>query len=457
MRLLPIAFALAVAGCSAAPVARMDDPAPRAVVASKSTAPAVLPMQPGPQPQPAMSNGNIATDFLDLHFRLETGRDLAVFTRFETPVTVAVTGNPPATLGPDLARLLSRLRAEAGIDIRQIGAGEGQPNIVIEAVSRDRIRAVFPGAACFVVPNVTSLDDFRRKRGSAQVSWTGLTTRERMGIFVPNDASPQELRDCLHEELAQALGPVNDLYRLSNSVFNDDNIHTVLTPFDMLILRAAYAPGLESGMTRDAVAARLPGILSALNPAGDAIADSPKVQTPRVWIEAVQDTLSHGTPAPQRQMAISRALTVASDLRLNDHRRGFSHYVAGRLIQGTDPVAAQTHFDAARRFFAATPGTDLHQAYLAAQVAAFAITRADGSTALAEIGPALSTARAAENAALVATLMLMKAEALELTGQRDAARAVRVDSMGWARYGFGPDWAVRTRMQEIAALNPAGS
>ena len=28
-------------------------------------------------------------------------------------------------------------------------------------------------------------------------------------VFVPADASPQELRDCLHEELAQALGPLN--------------------------------------------------------------------------------------------------------------------------------------------------------------------------------------------------------------------------------------------------------
>ncbi len=45
------------------------------------------------------------------------------------------------------------------------------------------------------------------------------------------------MRDCLHEELAQALGPLNDLYRLSNSVFNDDNFHSVLTGFDMEMLR----------------------------------------------------------------------------------------------------------------------------------------------------------------------------------------------------------------------------
>ena len=50
--------------------------------------------------------------------------------------------------------------------------------------------------------------------------------------------------------------------------------------------------------------------------------------------------------------------------------------------------------------------------------------------------------------------MLLKAEALDLTGRHDEASAVRLDSVGWARYGFGSDWAVRTKMQEIAALSP---
>jgi hypothetical protein len=39
-------------------------------------------------------------------------------------------------------------------------------------------------------------------------------------------------------------------------------------------------------------------------------------------------------------------------------------------------------------------------------------------------------------------------------GKTDAARDLRLDSVGWARYGFGSDWAVRAKMQEIASLNP---
>ena len=91
-----------------------------------------------------------------------------------------------------------------------------------------------------------------------------------VSLFIPSDASPQEIRDCLHGE--RGAGPLNDLYRLPNSVFNDDNIHTILTDFDMMVLRATYAPELRSGMTRAEVAARLPAILRRINPAGEGVA-----------------------------------------------------------------------------------------------------------------------------------------------------------------------------------------
>ena len=61
--------------------------------------------------------------------------------------------------------------------------------------------------------------------------------------------------------LSSATGPLNDLYHLPDSVFNDDNFHTVLTSFDMLILRAYYAPELQSGMNEAEAARRLPAAL----------------------------------------------------------------------------------------------------------------------------------------------------------------------------------------------------
>ena len=67
----------------------------------------------------------------------------------------------------DLTRLLNRLRREAGIDIRQID--EGQANITIEAVSQKHILPhSADNAACFVVPNSSSLEEYRRDRRKDQ-------------------------------------------------------------------------------------------------------------------------------------------------------------------------------------------------------------------------------------------------------------------------------------------------
>ena len=53
-----------------------------------------------------------------------------------------------------------------------------------------------------------------------------------------------------------------------------------------------------------------------------------------------------------------------------------------------------------------------------------------------------------------ASLPMIKAEALEMTGNPVQAQALRLDSMGWARYGFGTDDEVRRHLTEIAVLSP---
>lgn len=451
-RLLAATSLIALGACATVP---LEDTATRSVVLADTTLPPMKTFSPVRQQPPQRSNANIAADFLDLHFRLESGRELPVFTRFEGPITVRVTGAPSETLGLDLRLLLGRLRSEAGIDISQIAKGDA--NITIEAVSRADIRRTLPQAACFVVPNVSSLAQFRRERRSPHTSWANLRDRSKMAIFIPNDADPQEVRDCLHEELAQAIGPLNDMYRLRDSVFNDDNVHTVLTSFDMLVLRATYAPELRSGMSRAVVAARLPGILARLNPAGASYPAQPVSPTPRAWVQAVQDALGPGTEPQARRVAVNTALEVARREGWQDHRRGFSHYIAGRLLQSEDADGAQRHYEAALAAYDATPDTDLHRAYVVTQMAAYALNHGNWQRALGLIEPALATAETYQNAALKATLMLLRAEALDLAGRPQDARAVRLDSLGWARYGFGADWAVRAKMREIALLSPRGA
>lgn len=445
-----IALMLLVAACT---------PAPDNAVVSRAAVDAVPSSLPAmknfathyPQAVPR-SNNDLSLDFIELAFRMESGKDLRIFTRFEGPVTIRVTGAPPATLGPDLGRLISRLRSEARIDISPTTSPDA--NITIEAVSRSKIRQVLPQAACFVAPNVSSINEYKKARRTAQTNWSLMTTRKHVAIFVPNDASPQEVRDCLHEEVAQALGPLNDLYRLPDSVFNDDNVHTVLTGFDMMILRAYYDPALRSGMSRGQVANTLPGILARINPRGTAAKARYVTRTPQEWNNAVQGALGPGRSDGQRQDAAYSAIKIAQSLGWQDHRRAFAHYAMGRALQSGDQEAAHKQYELADLYYSHNPGTDLHRAYVATQLGAYSITQGNGAEALQIIGPHVETARRRENAALLSTLLLLRAEALELENRPAEARLVRLDSLGWARYGFGSDWAVRAKIREIASLNP---
>ena len=402
--------------------------------------------------RPQASNSDIARDFLDLSFQLESGRPLYRFTRFEGPITLRLTGNAPAYLQSDLSRLLKRLRSEAGIEINM--TTDSSASITINAVRRRDIQRNLPQAACFVVPNISSLSEYPRAARAPKTDWSRLAERTRIAIFVPVDSPPQELRDCLHEELAQALGPLNDLYRLPDSVFNDDNIHTVLTSYDMLILRTYYAPDLRNGMTRAEVASRLPRILARLNPEGRNLRSRSLPDTPRSWIDSIQLALGPGTDPATRHKAARNALALAENAGWTDHRRAFSHYALARLTQGVNAEIALSHFRAAQNFYTRSPVTQLHAAHVAAQLAAYALTEGNGEEALLQTGPYLAVAARHENAALLSTLLLIRAEALDLLGRPEDAAAVRLDSLGWARYGFGSDRAVRTKLREITSLSP---
>ncbi|MEL7344595.1 MAG: DUF2927 domain-containing protein [Pseudomonadota bacterium] len=404
--------------------------------------------------RPNRSNTDIARDFLDLSFRLESGRALPVLTRFEIPVTLRVLGDPPPTLDGDLDMLVDRIRREAQIDITRVNA-DVEASITIEVITRRELNRAVPLAACFVVPRVTSWAEFRRNRRSSLLDWTTLQTRERMAIFMPGDVSPQEVRDCLHEEIAQALGPLNDLYRLDDSVFNDDNFHTVLTGFDMLMLRATYDETLQSGMTRDQVAARLPAILDRLNPAGRGRAAVVLDNTPREWIDAIETALGPRTLPARRRTAAKRAVAIALDNGWTDVRLGFAQFALGRLSLGAEPDLALTSFLSAASLFESNKPGSIQGAHVAMQLSAFALSAGDTEVAIAIVNRNIPVVSKSQNAALLATLLLVKAEALELEGKSEDAAIVRGDALGWARYGFTDEAEVRKRLNEIRQISPA--
>ncbi|MCW3780198.1 DUF2927 domain-containing protein [Defluviimonas salinarum] len=445
MRLLLCALVLAATACT---------PVPPPPVTARMVLPDLPPMRRFAGPSvtpPRRANADMAEDFMDLSFRLESGRELAVFTRFEGPVRVRMIGAVPPSAPEDLRRLLSRLRNEAGIDIIQ--SADPDSEVSIEFLPLRTMQRMVPQAACFVAPRVGSSREYRRAR-RAMIDWYTLTSRERAVIFIPSDTAPQEVRDCLHEELAQALGPLNDLYRLPDSVFNDDNIHTVLTGFDILMLRAYYAPELRNGMTARDVAVRLPALLARLNPRGEAVRPRRPEITPRAYADAIETALGPGTSESRRRSAAVTAMNIARANGWRDARAGFTWLALGRLSLGYDAEVAEFAFRQAAAIYHSQPGLALHAAHADMQLAAFALSQGRANETIALADASIPAVSAAENAALLAHFLMVKAEALDMLGRSGEARQVRLDSLGWARYGFASDTEVWGRLMNIAALSP---
>ncbi len=406
----------------------------------------------GPAVGATRPNTEMVTDFLDLAFRMESGRALPVLTRFEGPITIALTGDVPPSARGELTRVIGRFRSEAGLDVRAVSGATAA--ITIDFQPKSQLRRAVPSAACFVVPNMTSFRQYLASRNSAAVDWAQLSQRTRVAIFVPSDTSPQEVRDCLHEELAQAMGPLNDLYRLPDSVFNDDNFHSVLTGFDMLMLRAHYAPELRSGMNEAEVAARLPGILARLNPRGQGRQGSPKQLSPRTWISAAEAAFGSARGANQAQA--ERMLAIAKAQGWTDGRLAFSYFALARSQTAGNLNAAITTYTTAANIWRAQPAGAIHAAHVDMQLAAFALSSGQMDQVLSLTDRAIPVVRQHQNASLLASLLAMRAEALAATGRDAEARAARLDSQGWARYAFGSEAQVRARLGDIAQLGARG-
>ncbi len=227
----------------------------------------------------------------------------------------------------------------------------------------------------------------------------------------------------------------------------------------MLVLRAYYAPELRSGMTKAQVAARLPGILARLNPpgGGGGVPAATHPPTPQSWKQAIETALGAGTAPPARRRGAAQdAVHIARAQGWYDTRLAFSLYALGRLsLGGVNSDVALQAFREAETIYRNSPGSDLQVAHMGVQLAAYALSAGKADRAIEIVNTHVPPAvMGAENAALLSTFLMIKAEALDLAGRPTEAQLVRLDSLGWARYGFGSDAQVGQRLREIAAISP---
>jgi hypothetical protein len=401
----------------------------------------------------ARSNVDLAQDFLDLTFGLESGEALDHLLRYEAPVRVYVASAGLAPYRRDVDGLLARLRDEAGIDIAET-RDPAAAQIRIEVVPAAQIERVFPTAACFIVPGETDWQSFLRRRQGERLRWSDQKALGTAAIFLPLDTTPQDVRDCLNEEITQALGPANDLYRLPDSIWNDDNFHGMATAFDMLILRALYQPDLESGMSRQEVAAALPAVFTRINPKGRELPHRPRQPESKVWATAIEQALSRDEPRNARVEAAGQAAQIAAEMRPPDHRLGVALLTLGRLSLRRDPAAAAKDFAQAYDLFMRQLGPDdVRTAQAGVHLAALALGTGQYDTAVALADRYAPVAIRGQNAILLAGLLSIKAEAQAASGDTEAAQATRLDSLRWARYGFGDsDGALAREQAQLAAL-----
>ena len=109
-------------------------------------------------------------------------------------------------------------------------------------------------------------------------------------------------------------------------------------------------------------------------------------------------------------------------------------------------------YGVASGIFEMLPDDGIHLSHALTQLAAIALATGRDDQAILLAERAMPLANLAENASLLATLQLIKAAALDREGHSAEARALRLDSLPAARYGFGAEPEVRARAAEIAVL-----
>ena len=154
--------------------------------------------------------------------------------------------------------------------------------------------------------------------------------------------------------------------------------------------------------------------------------------------------------APQRFSAASRQ---ALEDELQALRPAVVR-VRSHLDERSDPEAAAREFAQAYTLFRQQFGVeDVRTAQAGVHLAALAVEIGQYDTAITLADRHLRAARQAQNAILVAGLLSVKAEALAGLGQAEAAQETRLDSLRWARYGFGDaDGALAREQAQLAAL-----
>lgn len=154
---------------------------------------------------------------------------------------------------------------------------------------------------------------------------------------------------------------------------------------------------------------------------------------------------------PRGRIFAEKALSLALSAGWQDSRTAFSYFAVGRLLAGSDPDARLTPLQRLRRSMPGCRG-DLQMAHVDMQLAAVALASGLSDDAIRLADRAIPVVRQYENYALLATLMLIKAEALEQQGETAAAAALRLTLSPTQAMASAQKLWSRPGMRDIASV-----
>lgn len=433
-RALFLFFLVAIVGmgCATGPEPRHT---PYLAVERPADAPPLDRLRAGPV---LRSNASIQRDFFDLVFEAEGGVRFERLNKLKQPIGVVFETERFESHRGFVSDFLAELRDASEIDIQLATSAEDgarfASRIHFRFVSFGEMDVATPTAQCVFSPGVAPFRQIVEqgalyKELSQQIAATDTT------VYIPVDRTPSEVRECVYEEITQALGPRNDLLHLSGSIFNDENGHARPTAFDLLILRALYDPRLRPLDSRATVEIVLPQILAEINPAGEQRAGRPLARRPA--LETLYLKMLHaGRMAQARESVLDQARERFASLPAYDYRPLVFEALAARMSKEVEVAV----FNALAEKYETTPLNDPLRATLMRRYQVRALGLRKEWEAIRRLAPPLiqplaRAGRDADVAAVSCTLARADAAADAVGDVRRRARSCVL----WARYAFGAD------------------
>ena len=211
-------------------------------------------------PARQFSDAELIDGFNRTVFGAESGgsaRDKDKVKKFAGPVLVHIVNLSERDRSAEVRQFLKQL----GGSVRNLSfkttRSEKNANMVVFLVDRADYRSVIEQT----IPPDYDTRFLKMNDCSAVVSASGYRMDLAFVFLVVNETN-RSFRHCLVEEITQSLGPVNDDWRLKNSIFNDYSRLNDFGVFDWYILNMLYDKRIKPGMSRADANKVLPKIVA---------------------------------------------------------------------------------------------------------------------------------------------------------------------------------------------------